>query len=59
MTGDCMVIESVETKDGSTAIRITFGSETDNYICLNARDAERQFRDEHGLKGKRIHKVCT
>lgn len=56
MTSDCMVIERI-ARNG--IIRISFGGNTERYLGYSQRDAEAKFRDEHGLKGKRIQKVCT
>ncbi len=53
ITDDYMIIESHKGW-----VRIIFLNYDESYLNLNAREAESLFRQEYGLKGKRIRKQC-
>ena len=55
MTGDYLIIESI----GNGTIRISYGDSVERYIGFSLKEAEAQFRQEHGLKGKKLRKICT
>ena len=38
-------------------IKIKFDSIVERYLGYSLKDAERKFRNEHGLKGKKLEKI--
>jgi len=41
---------------GNGGIRITTETASDNYINVSIKNAESQFREQYGLKGKRLRR---
>ena len=50
---DYIIIEVLDS-----GIRITLDTTVERYINLSARQAETEFRNEYGLKGKRLKRIC-
>ena len=56
-----MIIDSyivIERLDNG-GIRITTETAKESYLGLSLKEAESQFREQHGLKGKRLRRICT
>jgi len=52
--GDRMLI--IEKVNGG--VRIKYGTAVERYIGYSLRNAEIRFREEYGLKGKRLIRIC-
>lgn len=52
---DYIIIERLD----NGGIRITTETATESYINLSLKDAEAQFREQHGLKGKRLKRIMS
>jgi len=51
-----IIIEKLHPSGG---VKITTEDVKEVYLGYSLKDAERKFRDEHGLKGKKLQRIMT
>ena len=52
-----LIIERVQGVNGGVVIR--YDTTVERYIGYSLKDAERKFRQDFDLVGKRLHRICT
>lgn len=52
-----LIIERVQGVNGGIMIR--YDTAVERYLGYSLKDAERKFRQDYNLVGKRLHRICT
>ena len=52
-----LIIERVQGVNGGITIR--YDTAVERYLGYSLKDAERKFRQDYNLVGKRLHRICT